>query len=228
MFQNDYQGHDGTDGSDPGERVTRAGYAWQTYGENVYSYVKNVWHGHVGFGVDWGNGPGGMQSPPGHRNTINNAAYREIGVGVVDGLNGSVGPQLCTEDYGTSSAGPAAFITGVVYYDFNGNNFYDLGEGIGGVTVRASGTQAYALTARSGGYSVPISGNGNYTVTFKVPGLADLTKKVSVVGLANVKADLVPTYSPPVIGGSGVAYVGRDNAYVYSPVGGATAASGTH
>ena len=55
------------------------------------------------------------------------------------------------------------FLTGVVYYDFNGNNFYDLGEGTGGVVVTASGSSFFATTANSGGYSVPVPENNNST-----------------------------------------------------------------
>ena len=70
MFDNQYQGHDGTDSSTPGTRITAQGYAWQTYGENVFSYAESVFYGHAGFEVDWGSGTGGMQTPPGHRLNI--------------------------------------------------------------------------------------------------------------------------------------------------------------
>src|SRR5439155_4375540 len=107
MLQNNYQGHTGPDGS----LSTRlAGYTstngnW-SLGENVYSYCKSVWYGHAGFEVDWGGtvATGGMQSPPGHRQNIHSATFREVGVGVVLGSNGGsagVGPQLVTQDFGT-------------------------------------------------------------------------------------------------------------------------------
>ncbi|MGH2614452.1 MAG: CAP domain-containing protein, partial [Thermomicrobiales bacterium] len=32
----DRGGHDGSDGSDAGQRITRAGYDWRAWGENVY------------------------------------------------------------------------------------------------------------------------------------------------------------------------------------------------
>lgn len=221
MFDNEFQGHDGTDGSTAPQRATAAGYIWNTIAENVYASAENVEYGHAGFDVDWGFGPGGVQNPPGHRRTIHLAELREVGVGVVLGLKGEVGPQLVTQDFG-SRAGLTPFITGVAYYDFNGNGFYDLGEGLGGVTVRVSNTASYAVTARSGGYSVPVAGNGAYTVTFEVPGLSPVDQGVTVAGGANLKVDHRPTYSPPVLGGSSVAYVGRNNDYVFASVGGAT------
>ncbi|GAA3117895.1 CAP domain-containing protein [Streptomyces echinatus] len=63
--------HTGSDGSNPGQRITRAGYRWRGYGENVaYGYgtpakVMNGW----------------MHSP-GHKANILNCSFKEIGVGV--------------------------------------------------------------------------------------------------------------------------------------------------
>lgn len=221
MFDHDFQGHTGTDGSSVGTRASDAGYPWRFIAENVYARAKSVWHGHAGFNVDWGNGPGGIQNPPGHRENIHDADVREMGVGVVNGSNGSVGPQVVAQALG-DRPGITPFVTGVVYYDFDGNQFYDLGEGIGGVTVRVSGSPAHALTARSGGYSVPVSATGPSTVTFSVPGLPDVDKAVTLTGSANVKADYSPAYSPPVVSGSQDPRVGLPNPYSFSTVGAAT------
>ena len=220
MFVNQYQDHTGTDGSSPGDRITAQGYNWYTAGENVYSHSESVFYGHAGFEVDWGPGTGGMQVPPGHRNIIHNSTFREVGVGVVDGVNGSVGPQLVTQDFATSpSAVP--LITGVVYYDINGNGFYDVGEGIGGVTVQVPGSTYFAITANSGGYAVPVTTNGNYAMTFSASGLT--TQRVATVtGLASVKVDYVPAYSPPVISGPNPAALTNNNTYSFTTVGAAT------
>ncbi|MFD7630989.1 CAP domain-containing protein [Streptomyces sp. NPDC059851] len=62
--------HTGSDGSDPGQRITRAGYAWSTYGENVaygYSTPAAVMEG-------WMNSPG-------HKRNILNCSFKEIGIG---------------------------------------------------------------------------------------------------------------------------------------------------
>ena len=224
MFTNQFQGHDGSDGSNLGQRVTAQGYNWSSVAENVYSYADSVFQGHAGFNVDWGNTPGavgGMQNPPGHRNNIHSALSREVGIGVVDGVNGSVGPQLVTQDFGTRQS-DTPLITGVVYYDFNGNSFYDLGEGIGGVTVDVSGSSYHAVTASSGGYAVPVPGNGNFTVTFTGSGLATNQKQVSVSSLQNLKVDYLPVYSPPVVSGPNPAGINQNNTYTFTPVGAAT------
>ncbi|MFI2428015.1 CAP domain-containing protein [Streptomyces sp. NPDC018955] len=77
--------HTGSDGSSPGDRITRAGYGWSTYGENVaygYSTPEQVMTG-------WMNSPG-------HKENILNCAFKEIGVGLAQ--PGS----YWTQDFGTA------------------------------------------------------------------------------------------------------------------------------
>ncbi len=223
MFTNAFQEHVGSDGRTLGQRATAAGYLWTLLGENIFSYAKSTWHGHAGFQIDWGFGPGGMQSPPGHRNTIHNAALHEVGIGIVTGLNTvageTVGPQVVTQDFGN---GPAArpFLTGVVYYDLNGNNFYDAGEGLRGVRVDVSGATQYAVSAGSGGFTVPAN-NGTRTVTFSRNGLPTTTRTVAFANNNNVKADLVLAYTAPVITGPSSVSANSSNLYAFSPVPGA-------
>jgi hypothetical protein len=221
MFTNQYQGHYETNGIwSPGDRITTQGYNWSTYGENVFSYSESVFYGHAGFEVDWGYGTGGMQDPPGHRLNTHNSAFREVGVGVVNGVNGAVGPQLVTQDLATrQSATP--LITGVVYYDLNGNSFYDAGEGIGGVTVQVPGSAYFAITANSGGYAVPVTTNGSYAMSFSATGLSS-NRTATVSNLYNAKVDYVPPYSPPTITGPNPAALSNNNTYAFTTVGAAT------
>ncbi|AEY87603.1 SCP-like extracellular [Streptomyces hygroscopicus subsp. jinggangensis 5008] len=77
--------HTGSDGSSPGDRITRAGYTWSSYGENVaygYSTADQVM--------------AGWMSSPGHRANILNCGFKEIGVGLAQ--PGS----YWTQDFGTS------------------------------------------------------------------------------------------------------------------------------
>ncbi|MEV0694226.1 CAP domain-containing protein [Streptomyces sp. NPDC050388] len=63
--------HTGSDGSSPADRITRAGYNWRTYGENVaygYSTPEQVM--------------AGWMSSPGHKKNILNCSFEEIGVGL--------------------------------------------------------------------------------------------------------------------------------------------------
>ena len=220
MFTNNFQGHVGSNGSTLGTRATTQGYNYSTLGENVYSYASSVFYGHAGFDVDWGPGSGGMQTPPGHRNNIHTNAFREVGVGVVDGTNGNVGPQLVTHDFGTQQ-GATPFVTGVAYYDINPNSFFDPGEGLGGVDVQVAGVNFYAVTTNSGGYSVPVPGNGTYTVTFSGSGLPTTQRTVTVSGGNNVKVDFRPAYAPPQLSGPDSVPVGAASPYTFTPVGGA-------
>jgi hypothetical protein len=228
MFQNVFQDHTGTDGSFFDTRISDAGYNYGRVGENIYAHAENVYYGHAGFEVDWGNGPtaiGGMQNPPGHRTTIHDSRLREVGVGVVLGLNGTapstVGPQVVTQDFGTQQ-NAKALITGVAYYDLNTNNFYDLGEGIGGITVTVEGQTTSAITARSGGYAIPVSGDGTYNVTLSAPGLTPKVSQVTVGSLQNQKIDFIPAYKAPVVAGPGAPATNANNIYTVSVVGGAS------
>jgi hypothetical protein len=221
MLARALQTHDGPNGESPGDRLTAAGYVWNTYGENVYAAAEDMVHAHAGFFVDWGPGPGGMQTGRGHRVSIMNPAFREVGVGVVAGVTNDLGPIFITQDF-ASRPGLTPFITGVVYYDLNTNGVYDLGEGLGGVTITAAGVAGSAVSAGSGGYSLPVPGSDGYQVTFAVPGLAPQTRPATVAGNANVKLDFRPGYVAPVLGGANLAYTGGPNPYVISPVGGAT------
>ncbi len=225
MFMHVFQGHTGTDGSTLGTRLADAGYSLSTAGENVYSYALSVLHGHAGFNVDWGYGANGMQVPPGHRLNILSSGFREVGIGVVLGSNSktngstvtSVGPQLVTQDFG-SRFGLTPFITGVAYFDFDHNGFYDPGEGLGGVRVDVGGASRYAMTANSGGFSVPVPSDGSYPVTFSFGGQT-LTQRVSTVsGGKNVKLDFTPAYQAPVITGTTQPFIGWTNHFTFSPV----------
>jgi uncharacterized protein YkwD len=77
--------HDGSDGSDVGDRLDRVGYAWRAYGENVAWNQQNP----TAVMDAWMNSPG-------HRANILNCSFTEIGVGVAR----SNGPYW-TQDFGT-------------------------------------------------------------------------------------------------------------------------------
>lgn len=85
MASHSNMSHTGSDGSDPGARITRAGYTWSTYGENVaygYSTPEKVMEG-------WMNSPG-------HRENILNCSFKEIGIGLAQPGN------YWTQDFGTA------------------------------------------------------------------------------------------------------------------------------
>jgi uncharacterized protein YkwD len=70
MNKNNYFSHTGLDGSSPGDRLTRVGYNWRAYGENIakgYTSEQSVMNG-------W------LQSE-GHCKNIMSSHVKEMGVG---------------------------------------------------------------------------------------------------------------------------------------------------
>jgi hypothetical protein len=218
------QAHNESPTNTPFTRMTDAGYVYSSAGENIYATANSVWYGHAGFEVDWGLGTDGMQDGRGHRANIHSPLYREIGVGVTLGTNGAVGPLLVTQDFGASAANPA-LATGVAYYDLNANNFYDIGEGISGLTVNVSGADItqYCNTAIGGGWVVPIPTTATTrTVTFSRLNMNQSANLV-VATAKNAKADLQLTYAPPTITSPASAAAGIPHTLTFTAIGGATA-----
>ena len=164
MIDTDSQEHQVAGESALGTRVQAAGYNFNLVGENIFAFGDSMLHAHAGFMIDWGNGPGGMQSPPGHRLNIMHASFREAGLGVLQDSNPgtSVGPFVVTEDLGRAQNSPDVFLLGVAYHDNDGNSFYSPGEGRAGISVSAVGAGVTATTS-SGGYALGIAA-GTYTI----------------------------------------------------------------
>ncbi len=199
MVANNFQGHVGSNGSQLGQRLAAQGYTSQgQYGENVSAYSNSVWYAHCGLNVDWGPQ---NQIDLGHRSNIMNfdgAVYTECGIGITrtnGGLQqGTVGPVVVTQNFGMRSQ---RYITGVVYDDKNGNGFYDVGEGIGGVKIQPSRGSYWAVTSSSGGYAIPFTGNGDVAVTASGGALTSpITINTSFEGV-NVKVDFIPAAQVP-------------------------------
>jgi hypothetical protein len=113
-----------------------------------------------------------MKSPTHHAYLVKRG-FREMGIGM------EVGPfqrwpaaTVVTQQYGRT--GTKAFLTGVAFTDNDGDHFYDVGEGLGGVKVKIvdlSQRLSYALRTNSaGGYQRSLP-PGNFTVTFSGRGL---------------------------------------------------------
>ncbi len=202
-------------GAEPGllARAVAAGYNWAgsvSVAENVFAYTENVFHGHAAFVIDWGDTPTGIQSPPGHRNNIMDSSYREVGISVVpDSDPGTgVGPLVVTQDFGTRGNYGDVRVLGVVFDDADGDNFYDAGEGSGGITITISNaTGSYVTTTMdAGGYQAEVA-PGTYTVVASGGGLSgNVTMGTIVVGADNVKVDLNLDDLPEVGAITGMVY----------------------
>ncbi len=73
MSDNDHFSHAGTDGSDAGQRLTRNGYQWRAYGENIafgYDSASAVFQG-------WFDSPG-------HCKNMMSASFEDMGAARID------------------------------------------------------------------------------------------------------------------------------------------------
>lgn len=224
MLAKVFQSHTGSDGKNASYRVNAAGYTFTRRAENIHARATSAWFTHASLQIEWGpGGTGGMQAGRSHRVAIH-GDYREAGIGLIRGTNSnsttSVGPVLVTEDLATSTT-EAAFITGVAYHDFNGNAFYDPGEGIGGLEVTVSGVSTRAITTTSGGYAIPVPvANAIRTVTFTGRGLSRSSSAIISNG-ANVKVDYIPIYNPPALTGPENLATGVAGHFTFTPAPGA-------
>ena len=206
MIATDTFSHAGSGGSTPTQRMTKAGYkfsgAWTT-GENIAwastrapsGYQDEVQLLHKN-----------LMNSPGHKANILKGTFREIGIGFDTGSFQGWNGAFVTENFAKS--GSKIFLTGVAFDDRDGDRFYDVGEGLGGMTVTAvgAGGARSATTGAAGGYSLALSA-GTYKVTFSGSGIAPVTKTVTI-GSKNVKLDLVdpatgPAFAKAIAGPSG-------------------------
>jgi Ca2+-binding RTX toxin-like protein len=174
------------------DRAVSAGYKDASFvGENVFAFMDSVPHGHAGFAVDWGDGPGGIQSPAGHRDNLMAGVFSEVGISIIDSQPGkSVGPLLVTEDFGARRE-QRPFLLGVVYDDKNRDFCYTPGEGLANVTIVARGRAGNftATSASAGGYQVDLP-PGSYDLIASGGGLKGVATLGNVtIGNENIKRD---------------------------------------
>ena len=74
----DKMSHTGTDGSNPGDRIARAGYGFSAWGENVAAGYP-----------DAASAMNGWMNSPGHRANILNGNFTQIGVGLASAADGT-------------------------------------------------------------------------------------------------------------------------------------------
>ncbi|NET29944.1 cadherin domain-containing protein, partial [Okeania sp. SIO1I7] len=215
LDENKFQ-HSGEGGTNSRQRMQAAGYTFTNpsgNGENL------AWFGTTGF-VDF---TGLVRKNyenlfidkdyrnRGHRVSLMNPDFQEIGISSLQGPFTSGGRTfnavMSAQNFAYSGAsGP--FITGVVYTDgVTDDDFYTVGEGIGGITVTAvdtaNGANTFTTTTwDSGGYSLDVEENVTYDVTFSGDldgdGQVDDTATYQVtVGSENVKQDVVSDNLPP-------------------------------
>jgi hypothetical protein len=170
------------EGITPPQRILAAGFSAVSGGESIESGPSDPESALADLIIDRG------VPDLGHRRQLLGALgiKRQVGVGIASG------PWIT--DFTIDSANSAdtrAFLTGVAYNDLNRNGRYDVGEGIGGVTVTVAGVGSVQTWA-TGGYSFPVR-PGTYTVTAQGPGLSSPYSQVVTVGSVNKRVDFTPS-----------------------------------
>jgi hypothetical protein len=180
MWDNDYFWHYFPDGtippastSTPDGRMTAAGYA------NLYNWAENLATGNAHTAEMLEDSLMRDFSVPsrGHRTNmldiyvvapmqVDPGPRREVGIGYLDAGADKTGiyRYILVQDFAESTAN-APFLVGTVYLDTNGNDEYDIGEGLGGVGVTVTGGSFRAVTASAGGYAFPCPASGTRDVT---------------------------------------------------------------
>lgn len=210
MIQRDRQTHQAEGEPDLRARTVDAGYTDQSYlGENVFAFTVDPLQGHAGFVIDWGYDGGddlsgdfaatgdGIQDPPGHRNTLINNLFTEIGIGAVAESDPAtdVGPYVVTQNLGGPLDYAPQFV-GVIVDDIDNDGFYDMGEGVAGVTVtlvnRSGGSTLTTTSWESGGWQIAAPA-GTYDITFSGGGLETAMTATATIADENVKVDAYNT-----------------------------------
>ncbi|MEO0534037.1 MAG: CAP domain-containing protein [Cyanobacteria bacterium P01_A01_bin.123] len=204
MLNTDTFSHTGAGGSSAGDRMRSAGYdftgSW-TWGENI------SWRGTTGtpnVTAYVGTQHEGLFKSSGHRTNILNDNFKEIGIGIRTGEFQGYNAVMATQNFAKS--GSSTFLTGVAFDDgVTDDDFYTVGEGLGGIQVKATRQSDNAVfstnTYGSGGYQVALT-PGKYDVTFSGGGLSQAVNKTVTINSKNVKLDL-DTDDLPTGGGSG-------------------------
>jgi uncharacterized protein YkwD len=195
MADNQIQSHTGPGGSSPQDRMTAAGYTNITSSaENAYAYATSAEEAMQAFMIDWG------VPSDGHRINIQQPgvapqnAFTDAGVGIVstDPSNPSYGPLVITQDFARSSSSTPQLV-GVAYYDNSGTQFYQPGEGQGGLQIDAVNVQTGQVlstqTWNSGGYELALPA-GQYRVISSLNDKVFQTANITVSNV-NIEQDFV-------------------------------------
>lgn len=195
MIATDTYSHTGSGGSSPYSRMVAAGYSFTgswTWGENL-ALVST--RSPAGFADEIDLLHSKLMNSSTHRTNLLSDSYREVGLGFEVGQYAGYEAAFITQDF--ARTGSSSFITGVAFSDRDGDRFYDVGEGLGGLTVTARNNSTGAVftktTEPAGGYDFALAA-GTYTVTFSGSGMTTTTQQVTL-GSRNVKVDYLASSS---------------------------------
>lgn len=190
MNNQNYFAHNSPQGTDPGQRIFNAGFIWTSWGESIAGGTAFPGPSEALKALIIDSGIPDL----GHRRHLlaidpTFQGQNQVGIGVVQAGTGSLVNYYTVDS--ASSANHTPFITGVVMADANANAKYDIGEGLGNVTVSATPLGAAqplasTITWDTGGYSLAVPA-GTYTVTASGGHLAAPMSRIVTVGAVNVR-----------------------------------------
>jgi serralysin len=188
MDNRDFFSHTNPDGQSPGARAIEEGHGSGFVGENIgwIGSTSTSFDGQTRAEAHHHN----LWDSDGHQRNLMDARWSEIGVGYDRGsYQGYNGSTFVTEMFGDRGH---SYLTGVVIEDGDGDDFYDIGEGLGGVRITAwDGTNTFGTeTWAAGGYSLRLAA-GTYDVLFEGGGLDRAVTRTVTIGGDNVKLDVV-------------------------------------
>lgn len=193
MINDNYFSHTGSDGSSATQRIFTAGW---TSSNGGFATGENIAFsaGNSGYNAATIEGHhDGLFKSSGHRENLMSEGFSEIGIGqfvgtyTINNVTYTNTASMVTENF---AEGGRDYLTGVVIADADSDNFYDIGEGRGGVTVKATGQNGTFTTTTwdAGGYSLELQA-GTYTVEFSGGGLSGTITKTTTIGPDNQKLD---------------------------------------
>lgn len=195
MLDTDVFSHTGANGTDPGQRMSNAGYVFSgswSWGENI------SWSGSTGTFNPNAAVPDqhrGLFLSAGHRSNILSSDFKEIGVGSLTGqfttATNTYNALMSTHDF--TRSGSNTFVTGVSYIDTDQNNFYSIGEGVGGRTfqlLQGASVVGVVNNMAAGGYAIGTTVTGSVELRATGSGLAVDIGVSFVLGSSNVKIDV--------------------------------------
>jgi len=208
MLASDTFSHTGSGGSTPTQRMSAAGYKFAGSWASAENIAWATTRPPTGTKDEVELLHTNLMNSPGHRANLLSTTFKEVGIGFEVGAYQGLEGAFVTQNFAKSGSG--SLLTGVAFDDKDGDKFYDPGEGLGSISVKAVGSsgEIYATTTMSaGGYQLDLPA-GSYKITFSGSVNATTTRQVTV-GSTNVKLDLVDpalkgvTTPAPIAGNSG-------------------------
>ncbi len=134
--------YDADEVSSPWERMTHEGYFWSDAAENIAKGYRDAVDAYEGW---WRSAT--------HRVYMYADDYREIGIGVTDNYQAMMlGSRINDQP----------FFTGTLFHDENGNDTYDVGEGVPGIQISLLLEETNTphtwcdVSAAAGNFAIPI------------------------------------------------------------------------